>query len=157
MEIALYHHPKTLTDMAIRLWTWSKYSHVELRFNTVPPTDSDDHALCFSSSGRDGGTRFKYIDLTDGRWDRWRVEKPAVEAAIFQWCLGKTGKKYDFLGIFGFIIGKQLQDPEKWYCSEICAAALRRHDVLDFPQKISPGGLAEFMRQYPKLFVPVID
>lgn len=154
MEVALYHYPKTLTDIAIRLWTWSKYSHAELRFQNM--NDIPAEGFCFSSSVRDGGTRFKYIDLTDGRWDRWRVKIPTyAENRIFRWCQEQEGRKYDFLGIFGFAICKQIQDPDKWYCSEICAAALRRCNVYDFPQKISPGRLGKIIQQHPKLFIPV--
>jgi len=154
MEVALYNCPKTFTDVAIRLWTWSKYSHTELRFDRID--DGPNKAHCFSSSGRDGGTRFKEIDLTNGRWDRVTVNIPTyMENRIHAWCERRVGRKYDFKGIFGFVFGKNFQDPIKWYCSEICAAALRCNGVFDFPHKISPGKMAKFMRKDSGLFVPV--
>lgn len=72
----------TLFDDAIEIQQWiggagysSRFVHVEFVFDqyawngrvSYRPGDPGG-SLCYSSSPRDGGMRFKQIDLTDGKW-----------------------------------------------------------------------------------------
>lgn len=104
-------------DKLVALWTWGPYSHCELVF-------SDGE--CFSASPRDGGTRFKNIEFVPERWDF--LEIPVRdEEEIREWCRTQEGRKYDWLGILGFILTiRRLEDRDKWYCSEICFHALSK-------------------------------
>jgi len=84
--------------------------------------------LCFSSSERDGGVRFKLIDDVVEKhpenWDLLDVTNNADAALkMLAFCIDQNGKKYDWPAIVGFKISQVNQDPEKWYCSEICDKA----------------------------------
>ena len=104
-------------DKIISWWTWGPYSHCELVF-------SDGEA--FSASPRDGGTRFKAIEFVPERWDFIEVEV-RDENELREWCKTQDGRKYDWLGILGFIFSiRRLDDKDKWYCSEICFHALSK-------------------------------
>jgi len=84
--------------------------------------------LCFSSSERDGGSRFKLasdvIEKHSCNWDLLDVTNNA-EAALkmLAFCIDQNGKKYDWPAIVGFKLSQINEDPEKWYCSEVCDRA----------------------------------
>lgn len=96
------------------------FAHVELAF-------SDGE--CFSSSSRDGGCRFKAIDIHDSEsWALVNVRATAEqEAAARAFCRAQNGKPYDWLGVFGFILPiRQFDHPgRRWFCSEVVCAALQ--------------------------------
>ena len=60
------------------------------------------------------GTR---VDLYDWHLDAGDVE----EVLVF--CGSQVGKKYDFLGILGFVTKRARDDAGKWFCSELVTAA----------------------------------
>lgn len=110
------------------------YSHVELVFS---------NGAFFSSSSRDGGTRFKFIDPDPASWDF--VDLPMDDLDEFRvrcFCTGQLGKRYDWLGVFGFVFPT---DPEQghWFCSEVCLAAIQRAGYLCGAKawKVSPNTL----------------
>ena len=50
----------------------------------------------------------------------------------------QVGKKYDFLAIFGFF-GKRVEDPKRWYCSELSNLFFRFYfPDIDINKNISP-------------------
>jgi len=161
MEVICYKKCRDWLGFLIKWWTWGPYSHTELRFSD---------GTCFSSSwvkerrgflglfGIRAGTRFKKIEMKPGRWDRWKISiDPAEEAKIRDWCKREEWLPYDVVGIFGFVLGKDLDSPFAWYCSEICARALHVFGICDFPRKISPNGMARIMREHPDVFQPVTE
>jgi hypothetical protein len=101
----------TFWDNFICFVTNSKYSHVEYML---------DSGKCWSSSNRDGGVRFTYIDTSSGHWDELKC--PSVSDCLF---LQEKGKKYDYLGLIGTIIKSPIFSRQrKWFCSEIVAEAM---------------------------------
>jgi hypothetical protein len=148
MKIAMYQgSPKDalhqVGHLATRLRTWSKYSHCELVFGDP---DLFRMSMCASSSARDGGVRFKRIDLGSGRWDVY--ELPGFDAFdtahARQWFHDHTGTPYDHLGLLWFVlpIGK-FNHPARFVCSEACAAALR----LPKPHKFHPQRLLDAVKK----------
>lgn len=137
MKIAFYIGKKAenqnakLFDIAVAWWTKGRYSHCEMVFN-----DDLENAMCASSSQRDGGVRMKLIDLTTGRWDVFDL-KDCDEHAAYRWFDKHNGKKYDIPGLFGFVLPWRTHHPNRWFCSEACAAALG----IESPHKFSPNGL----------------
>ena len=125
----------TATDKLICLVTLSRYSHWELRFS---------NGDCFSSSYRDGGTRFKQIVVNPHHWDV--VPLPATqeqEEAVRTWCVGQLGKPYDLLGVLCIDLPGDIHTEGAWYCSNVCAAALSENHVHHYPDKLSPGRMYE--------------
>jgi len=132
-------------DKAIRWWTSSakdklngkwrdSFSHVELLF-------SDE--MMFSASQYKNATRFEIHSLTSKAWVRVDVDVSFWEEEIIrEWCESIAGKKYDYFGVVGFVFGLRHQR-EKWFCSEVCTAALQRVGMCDFiePHHVSPNKL----------------
>lgn len=121
VEIAFYKGPPrndllhSLSHHAIRLWTWSKWSHAELVIDGV----------CWSASARDGGVRFKTINLQSGRWDL--VSAPLSEDEVSRalaWFLKHEGEGYDYLNIGRFILPFLGQKRNRWVCFEAIGSAL---------------------------------
>ena len=123
---------KRLVTTIIRLAT-GKYSHVELVFPVELYKENS-----FSSSGWDGGVRFKKINYSHP--ERWRFQRLGefnAERIAFIYSCAKLyeGKKYatfDVIKRFGF--GKPANDPDKFWCSEVCLRVL--NDCNMFGKKI---------------------
>lgn len=117
-------------DGAIRIASRGIYSHVEL---IAGEAVHDCPSVCLSSSGRDGGVRQQTIVLKSSSWDL--VSMPMDAAGPCQFIRNHIGARYDYTGIvLSQVLAFGGHDPDKWFCSEICAAALG----LPNPQRVSP-------------------
>lgn len=122
-------------DRLIAWWTASPYSHVELVFAD---------GVSFSSSPRDGGTRYKRIDFAAGHWDLVDLPTlPDAESRIRAWCDAQVPRRYDWRGVLGFVFRCGF-DRGRWFCSEICLQAAQLDGLMDelVPHRTSPGALA---------------
>lgn len=121
VQIAFYKGPPrrdllhTVSHYAIRLWTWSKYSHAELVLDGV----------CYSSSTRDGGVRGKSINLVSGRWDvvPLNIDRASAHRAL-AWFGVHGGDKYDWAGVWRFVVPWLPHSKRRWFCFEAIGAAL---------------------------------
>ena len=119
-----------ILDSAIRLATRGVYSHVELI-----PGDAvfGRKQPCLSSSGRDGGVRERSMVLQPENWDL--VTLPVEADGPCGFIRNHIGARYDYTGIlFSQVLGFGRHSANRWFCSEICAAALGLRD----PQRVSP-------------------
>ncbi|TRD16983.1 hypothetical protein [Palleronia caenipelagi] len=127
-----------IVDALIRFATRSAYSHVELIGGVA---QLGEEAVCFSSSSRDGGVREKRILLRPDHWDLvFAPIDPEPPVAVLT---SHLGARYDMVGILlsqTLALGRH--DPDKWFCSEIIAAALG----LSSPQRYSPQLLCEVVQ-----------
>jgi hypothetical protein len=123
MQVAFYKHRrggiKGLFDWLIRLVTRGPYSHCELVF---------DQGRAYSASMQDGGTRFKLIEFNPDHWDLVPVNMD--ELPVFWFCKDELGSKYDYPGVFRFLVPWVRESKERWFCSEVCCAALQRAEYL---------------------------
>lgn len=112
-----WHDPIAfLTDNAIRLWTFSKYSHCE-----IIAVDRFGVELSYSSSARDGGVRYKEIDYDLEKWDVFELKGLEETPMGFMFLNEQLGKGYDFKGIFlTQFINFNRHNVNRWFCSEIC-------------------------------------
>ena len=111
------------------------HSHVEIAFA---------NGLCASSSWRDGGVRFRRVDLDDGHWDTLPVPASPRDATIVRhWCARRVGGRYDVPGVLAFKLPLVRERLGWWFCSEFVAAALQRIGRLPGvrPASLSPNGL----------------
>ncbi|UWQ22811.1 hypothetical protein [Jannaschia sp. W003] len=119
----------------VRGATRSAFSHCELiRHPDAPPPGLPVESI--SSSGRDGGVRIKWIRYDAGKW----AFKPVPWAPADAWdrAARHLGKPYDYAGLLkSHVIPLNREDPEAWFCSELCAEALG----LRMPNALSPGAL----------------
>ncbi len=124
-------------DMLIRFATRSGYSHVELIEGRAELGAS---FVCLSSSGRDGGVREKRITLKPESWDL--VTLSADPEPVAAYIRDRIGARYDYLGILlSQIFALSRHDAAKWFCSEICAAALGMANA----QRMSPQALYDMV------------
>ena len=133
----------TFTDKLIAWWTrpnfwkfwdYKSYSHVEMYFST---------GECFSSSPRDKGTRWKVIENieTSGNWDFIEISN-IDEDTLRALCTRQEGKGYDWFCIFfNFIIPLDVEDPNKWTCSELCGKLIYK---LKRAFRFSPNKLYKY-------------
>ena len=136
LQLALYKGPATdkwhqLAHRAICWFTGSPYSHVELVINGV----------CCSASPRDGGVRFKRIDLTSGKWDVLPINQPDHRA--WDWFARHSGHAYDYAGVLRFVLPLLPSRRKQWFCSEAVAAALG----LPNADLWTPGMLADYFKE----------
>lgn len=129
--------------LLIRAWTGGPYSHVELQF-------SDGKA--FSSDEADNGARFKDIAFTTDQWDCLTLPMDAhTENLVRVFCVAEKGSPYDWRGIsFSFLpIPIGWQHPNRWFCSEVCAAAIQIAGYVrgHTPASLSPNGLYKLLKK----------
>lgn len=134
-------------DWLIRKFTRGIYSHCELAVkketNFTDRYDCDTYYECYSSSVRDGGVRCKIIDVTDGKWDLIKLNN-VTEAQIEYYCRITKGKKYDWFGAVGIILGiKERRD--KFFCSEWCFNVIT---LSTDGWRFSPNDLAVIARRF---------
>lgn len=127
MKLAFYKGREDLYDRLISWWTRGPYSHVELVIN---------ENYCMSSSPKDGGIRFKHIDLRPDHWDL--VELEGYDPAYaYNWFKEHEGRKYDILGILGFVFGPLRQDKKRFFCTEAIGHALKMKE----PWRLDPNAM----------------
>jgi hypothetical protein len=119
-----------IQDGLIRGVTRGIYSHVEMIAGDAVHGRS---AVCLSASGRDGGVRQKRILLKPKNWDL--VSMHMDSEVPFQFIKSRIGARYDYAGlVLSQVLAFGGHNPDKWFCSEVCAAALG----LPNPQRVSP-------------------
>ena len=128
VQIAFYKARGDWVDLLIRVFTNSKYSHVEIVHNKD----------WYSSSPRDGGVRVKQIQDDGNSWDFVEVE--IDKERLHQKYREYRGRGYDFKGILlSNILPIGWHSKSKMTCSEFVA------DVLgyDKPAKFSPQDILD--------------
>ena len=122
----------TILDKLIGLFSFSKYSHCELVFS---------NGICASSSSRDGGMRFKYIDINE-HWDIFDLNMDVDEASIRYWFSINDGDSYDWVGAIASLFRIDLSTDDKKFCSEACGYALGVNPIQ------TPGILYNELKDY---------
>lgn len=142
MKVAFYIADRgRLVDRLIADHDGGPFGHAELVF-------SDGNA--FSSSIRDGGTRFKRIVFDPDKWRFVPLNINAQQESIVRaWCDQRKGLKYDLVGVLAFKLPWRRHDRGKWFCSEACTAALKRLGYFSGirPERVSPNGLYRLLTE----------
>lgn len=130
-EVAAYKGEGRLYDRLIRIWTRSKYSHVEIVLSR-----NETHFVGLSASPRDGGVRIETIEIKPDHWDFFPAQGDLeqIEAAV--------GARYDWQGIFlSQILPLGIGSASRYFCSELVAVFLG----LLKPQSYSPGDIVRHL------------
>jgi uncharacterized protein YycO len=101
----------------IRALTWSRWSHVSI---VDGDTIIQAHAL-------HGVIRTLYAEAlaADADYEMVRVHCHDPEAVIAA-ASSQIGKKYDWFALVGFILRRDWQAEDKWFCSELVAWAFQQ-------------------------------
>ena len=128
----------------IRFWTRSKYAHCEVVFSD---------GTGYSAQAGKGVIRFQAHPAmypTSG-WDAVLIETALpLEQNAESFCSEEVGCSYDWLGvILTQVFGLRRESKDKWFCSELCLAALHKMGkYTKFPAyKYSPGALYKLLQR----------
>lgn len=119
----IFRSTRTPFSVAIRGLTWSRWSHAGILVG-----DQVIHADAFRGVVIDPLSKFlehaSQHEIVD-----FAVQDP--DAAIKS-ALNELGKPYDYTAIFGFLVHRDWQENDSWFCSELVAYALNKSGTLFF-------------------------
>ncbi|WP_017773858.1 hypothetical protein [Paraburkholderia kururiensis] len=124
-----------LFDWIVRAWMRGPYSHVE----AVVGMNGD---LCHIASSLPGaGVRIAYNQIMSPKqWDFF--DGPGDEATALAWFRQHDGARYNYLGLFGFLLRPVEGEKGAYFCSEACCYAAGISD----PWRFDPNALADLVR-----------
>lgn len=98
----------------IRWYTWSWAAHAGIRLSNgyiidATPSRGVSHHRTIS------GSKVKEYDVLG--------LTPEIEKRVFKFLQDQLGKPYDWSAIGGMAVRRDWHDPNKWFCSELVAAA----------------------------------
>lgn len=119
-------------SIAIRYGTHSPWSHAGFF--------DHDRKLTFSAM-LSGGVKWRKASADSYLY----LMSPNTDKAL-DWALTQQGKPYDWKAIAGFLTDRDWNDPAKWFCSELVAAAQEKigspiFNRLIHPDLIVPGDI----------------
>jgi len=124
IKVLFYKAEGKLIDKLIRWWTSSNYSHCEL---LVP-----DGRIYSVDSWEYGEVRYTSRYNIDN-WTSIAIPMSDYRLKhLKRWCSDRVGQKYDWMGVVRFVLPFIPQAADKWFCSELCGAALKYVGVLGY-------------------------
>jgi uncharacterized protein YycO len=103
---------KGIPSAAIRLFTWSWASHVDL---VLPSGDL---------VGAIPGEGVKIHNTEYYKSQQFTVDAPE---SVYDFALTQLGKPYDWAGIFGLVTrDRNWENDDKWFCSELAAWSFKQ-------------------------------
>lgn len=139
IQLIFYKAKGRFFDKLIRWYTKEQYSHCEIYFNGN---------CMFSADAWENKTRFKQMAINPDSWDIVDIPVTSKEIAkIYDFCIQQEGKKYDWSGIASFMFPLAKPGFNRWFCSEICTAALQEIGKLLWvaPEDTTPGQLYKLL------------
>ena len=122
----------------IKWFTFGGFSHVslvfegtaeELEIEPVSPSNLPVRVEIDAIQGR-GVTRRLFGAIT-GKRDVFAVDcSSGVAMKIYKTACALVGCGYDWAGIYGFLRRKKRENPYKWFCSELVAHCLKKHNIV---------------------------
>jgi uncharacterized protein YycO len=106
------------------LLTCSEFSHVDYIF---------DNGAAYSSLPSTG------VDYNSDKNDieQWYELEVPQKIIVENFILKQRGKPYDYMGIVGFLFNRTWQEDDKWFCSELIAAAIEYSGLPLFNKRVS--------------------
>ena len=110
----IYARNNTIGSWLIRLFTFSKWSHVAVLL---------DEFSIIDSTARYGVRVSDYSDFKRNHiYEILNIDLPNESAAL-DFLFKQVGKGYDWSAIFSIILQRNWQEDDKWFCAEIFEAA----------------------------------
>lgn len=133
----VFTNSRKILSRLISIVTWSKWSHVAIYCHE---TDTVIEAV---------GSGVREIQLKEFLSDKrkWEfVEFPVNDRkGVIEYCRSQIGMKYDFSALFGIFFKRDIENKNKWFCSELVNAALVEDGSSpfrkDFDSRITPSHL----------------
>lgn len=135
-------------DLSSRLIEWFSHSGDFSHVDVVWPDGQLYGARSDLVGGARAGVQFRSPDYVAGcKTLRISLNMAASKRqAFYDFLKSQEGKPYDTTGILGFVVDRNWQEEDSWFCSELVAAALEHCGYFDYPlaapsNKITPADL----------------
>ena len=108
----IFFRDNRITGKVIRWWTTSQFDHVEIALGNENSIGAKPK----------GGVQIRPLSVEKD--SKWCVCRPVGRLTnkqknnILNFAHSQIGKKYDYLGILGFAIDRNIEDSNRWFCSE---------------------------------------
>lgn len=113
----------------VQWWTNSIFDHVEICIG--------DRKVIGAKPK--GGVQIRDISTLES--GKWCLTRPAItlldnqQEDIVNFLKSQVGKKYDWMGIMGFPMNRNIDNPNRWFCSEIAGKAFTKGNYPLIPRK----------------------
>lgn len=117
MKVLFASKPYSLGSWIIKLFTFSKFSHVAVKISEELIVDSTllTGVRCISLDE----FREHYPNFTEVN-----IELPNEIAAI-NFVLNQVGKPYDWTALLGMVLQRKWHEEDSWFCNELWEAAAK--------------------------------
>lgn len=107
----IFTKQENLGSWAIRAATMSPWSHVVVPYND----------WVVEATWRNGVHTSLMREVIRGSdaYAFGEIETPLTQSQVFHACMSQCGKDYDKGAVFGMPFGRDWQDDNKWFCSEL--------------------------------------
>jgi len=110
----------------VRQRTWGKFSHVQII------TRITEQAIIEVVSADSNGVYCR--DVRDKEFKHFAILTcPEITEEqrknVVNFCLSQMGKPYDYIGLASFLVYKELQKDDRWFCSEIAYVAYKQAGI----------------------------
>jgi len=126
MKVIFARNNANFISKIIRLYTWSEWSHVGV---------IDGDYVIEAIGGK--GVEKTLIKAFKKRYDITKIRRIPGDIEIAR---NLIGKQFDQKGLWGGLLHMSVQDPDKWFCSELVAHASYAFDSK-YAHKVSPENL----------------
>ena len=109
----LFLRRSTPACLAIRLATWSRWSHVAAVFGQQ----------AFEATARRGVRQTTVAEVLVGATDHAWASVPCRTEPALRFLEAQVGKPYDWTAIVGMLLRRDWQEDDSWFCSELVATA----------------------------------
>jgi len=140
----VFVHSYHIPSATVRWWTNSLFDHVEIVV---------DDATSIGSRPR-GGVQIHPFSVFDNRkicdWTLMRYSgnlSKNTKNGIINFAKSQIGKPYDWYGILGIAIKKNIEKESEWFCSEFVNTAFFKNNVTLIPRKSSGFVVPELLYQ----------
>jgi len=130
---------KTIGGLLIRLITFSQYNHVAIEVNGLVWDSTLEHGVRVGEKDK-FKEQYSVVDV-------FNVEG-VNSISVSNFLRRQLGKEYDWSALVALPFRKDWQHPERWFCSELVAAALSYGGWSDliFPAyRVTPRDLRLFV------------
>lgn len=110
----IFGRSHTLASAAIRLFTWSRWSHCGIIYRD----------MVIEATAKHGVTMTPLAQFKE-RYSEYSIAQLPVDdaSAAISRALDQLGKPYDWSGVFGIVLRTDWDGSDKWFCSELIAHA----------------------------------
>lgn len=144
----VFYRGTSMLSRAIRWFTRSHYSHVAYEQSNGNLIEAWTHGVRMVADYATDHTAGTAVE-----WYRVEGVTPEQRERAETFMRKQLGKKYDVRGILGFLRHRDIENQERWFCSELVFEAFRQAGVELLARvpafKVSPGDL----NQSPRLIL----